>query len=257
MLMLIYVEIALLALVWRFVFIPWDFGGCFYQVWIAAIGTALAAFYPRLNGIGRVLAWVILLPIGVLLLFGSLYFAFQALFPFMLLAFALASALFPWSKKKARQAVLVSLLLIPLAAFCLYGLRHMSLVGKVRSIPPADVVELRFAPVSGKSGVIVLSNQEAITKVGMSLRHTFPYSPNHEEIKEPWRLTVSMRDGSQLAFNIGNGNCSHASFVWIQFGVEVYQNAQLREAFKTSGVSLWNAEQRRERPNNQNTGGDK
>ena len=254
MIVLIYVGIALLALAWRFVFIPWDFGGCFYQVWITAIGTALAAFYPRLNGIGRLLAWVILLPIGVLLLFGSLYFAPQSLFPFMFLAFALASALFPWSKKKARQAVLVLLLLIPLAACCLYGFRHMSLVGKVRSIPPGDVVELRFAPVSGKSDVIVLSNQEAITNVVMSLRHTFPYGPNHEGIKEPWRLTVSMRDGSQLAFNIGNGNRSHASFVWIQFGVEVYQNAQLREALKTSGVNLWDAEQRKERPSNQATG---
>ena len=50
MLALIYVVIALIALAWRFVFIPWDFGGCFYQVWITAIGAALAAFYPRLNG---------------------------------------------------------------------------------------------------------------------------------------------------------------------------------------------------------------
>ena len=64
-----------------------------------------------------------------------------------------------------------------------------------------------------------------------------------------------MRDGSQLAFNIGNGNRSHASFVWIQFGVEVYQNAQLREALKTSGVNFWDAEQRKEGPNNQDTGG--
>jgi len=255
MLVLIYVGIALLALAWRFISIPWDFGGCFYQFWVAVVGTAcFAGLCLRLKGIGRVVAWVVLLPIGALLLFGSLYFAPQALFPFMFLAFALASALFVWPKQKARQAVLVSLLLIPLTAYCFYGFRHMALVCQVRSIPPSEVAELRFTPVSGQSGTIVLSKPEAITNIVMSLRHTFPYSPNHEGIKEPWQLTVSMRDGSQLDLSIGNGSRAHASFVWIQFGVEVYQNAQLREVLQTSGVNLWNAEQGKERPNKPDAG---
>ncbi len=255
MLVLIYVGIALLALAWRFVSIPWDFGGCFYQFWIAVVGTAcLAGLYLRLTGGARVVAWVVLLPIGAFLLFGSLYFAPQALFPFMFLAFALASVLFAWPKKKTRQAVSVSLLLIPLTAYCFYGFRHMALVCQVRSIPPSEVAELRFTPVSGQSGTIVLSKPEAITNIVTSLKQTFPYGPNHEGIKEPWRLAVSMRDGSRLEFRIGNGNRAHASFVWIQFGVEVYQNAQLRGALQASGVNLWNAEQGKERQNKPDAG---
>jgi len=244
MLALIYEGTALLALVWRCVSIPWDFGGCFYQIWVAAIGTAFfAGLYPRLNRIGRAFAWVVALPIGVFLLFGSLYVAPQALFPFMFLALALVGALFLWSKEKVRLAVLVSLLLIPPCLYCSYGGRHMALLCRIRSMPPSEVAELRFTVASGQSSNIVISRPEAITSIVMSLRQTCPYSANHESIKEPWRLAVFLRDGLRLQFSIGNGNRAHPSFVWIQFGVEVYQNAQLREALQALGVNPWNAGQ--------------
>lgn len=244
MLVLIYVGIALLTLVWRFVSIPWDFGGCFYQIWVAAIGTAFfARLYPRLNRIGRGFSWAVVLPIGAFLLLGSFYVAPQALFPFMFLVFALVGALFLWSKEKVRLAVLVSLLLIPLAAYCSYGVRHIALLYRIRSMPPGEVAELRFTAASGQSSNIVISRPEAITSIVMSLRQIFPYSPNHESIKEAWRLAVFLRDGSRLQFSIGNGNRAHPSFVWIQFGVEVYQNTQLREALQALGVNPWNAEQ--------------
>ena len=238
---LIYVGLALLALAWRFAFIPWDPGGCFYQFWVAAAGLAFfAGLYPRLNRVGRVLAWLIILPIAALLFFGSLYFAPQALFPFMFLAFVLAGALSLWSKGKAVPAALVSFLLVPLIPYCFAGIDHMALLGRVRSISPGDVVEVRLTSLSDRGETIVISKPEAITNIVTSLRHIFPYSPNHEGIKEPWQLAVLLRDGSQLVLSIGNGNRAHPSFVWINFErVAAYQNAELRGALRNSGVNLW------------------
>lgn len=238
--MYIYIGTAMLAFAWRFVTIPWDFGGFFYQCWVAVVGAALfGALYPRLSKTGRLLAASALLPIGALLLFGSVYFAPQALFPFMFVAFALGGALFLWSQSKKSQTLLVSLLLIPLGAYCLYGLDHMALMVRLRSLHPEDVAELRFTSVSDDSGEIVVSRSDAVESIVRSLRHTSPYGPNHEGIESPWRVTMAMRDGSSIGFRLGNGNRDHPSFVWIQFGVEVYQNAELREALRTAGVELW------------------
>lgn len=236
----IYVGIAILAFVWRFVCIPWDFGGCFYQFWVALVGTAFfAGLYPRLSSAGQRLAQVVMFPIGMLLLFGSVYFAPQALSPFMFVAFVLAGALFLWSKSRRAQAILVSLLLVPLGAYCLYGYGHMALLLRLRSLQPRDVAELRFGPVSEEEGNIVVSKPDAVETIVNSLKDTHPYSPNHEGIEQPWQLTITMQDGSLLDFSVGSGNRVHPSSVWIEFGAEVYQNAQLRKALVAAGVNLW------------------
>jgi len=236
----IYLCIAVSAVVWRLAAIPWDFGGCFYQGWVALVGTAFfLEFYPRLNERSRRLAQVILLPMGGFLQFGVVYFAPQALFPFMVLALALFGMLFLLSKSKTPLVVLVSLVLIPLGAWCVHGVAHMRGVVRLRSLASDDVTELRLAQGSGGNTKTVINNRDAVERIVRSLKSTTPYSPNHEGIKQPWRLTIALRSGSSLDLNIGNGNRAHPSFVWIQFGVEVYQNTDLRAALLEASANLW------------------
>jgi hypothetical protein len=47
-----------------------------------------------------------------------------------------------------------------------------------------------------------------------------------------------MRDGSTIGFSLGSGNREHPETTWIQFGVEVYQNAKLAEALREAGLPL-------------------
>lgn len=236
----IYICISLSAVVWRLVTIPWDFGGYFLHGWLALMGTAFFVdLYLRLSERLRLLASVILLPMGAFLQFGAVYFAPQALFPFMGVAVALFGVLALLSKSKSRPAVLASLILIPLGAWCGYGFAHMRLVVRLRSLPPEEVTELRLTQGSSGSTKTVINNREAVERIVRSFKSTAPYSPNHEGIKQPWRLTIVMRDGSSLDLNIGNGNRAHPSFVWIQFGVEVYQNAELRVALLKASANLW------------------
>jgi hypothetical protein len=235
-----YLCVSLFAVVWRLVTSSWDFGGCFYQGWVALVGTAFfVEFYPRLSERLRVLAKMTLLPMGAFLQFGAISFAPQALFPFMFVALALFGVLFLLSKSKTPLAGLAFLILIPLGAWCAYGFAHMRSVVRLRSVPPGEVTELRLSQGSSVSPNTVITNREAVERIVRSLKSTTPYSPNHEGIKQPWRLTIAMRDGSSLNLNVGNGNRAHPSFVWIQFGVEVYQNAELRDAFLRASANLW------------------
>jgi|ERR1043166_1112751 hypothetical protein len=236
----VYACVAALALVWRLLAMPWDFGGCFFQVWVSAVGLGFwVAFYPRLDGRSRGIAVLTILPLAAFAVWGSLYFAPQALFPFLFTAFVIGGALFRWSRARTWQAIAVSLLLVPLAAYCFYGARHIRMIMRLRALQPDDVAELRLSPRAGARTASVVGAREALAIIVPSLRATTPYSPNHETIRQPWRLTIALRDGSSVALDLGDGNRAHPAFVWVQFGVAVYQNPELGEAFARAGVLPW------------------
>ena len=85
-----------------------------------------------------------------------MYFAVVSLLPFMFVAAAFGGTLFLWSKSKKVQAILVSLLLIPLGLWCLGALGHMALLVRLRSLEPNNVAEIRFATIrSGKTSIVI------------------------------------------------------------------------------------------------------
>jgi hypothetical protein len=184
-------------------------------------------------------AIVILLPLGAFLLFGSVYFAPQALFPFLFMAAVVAGVLSLLSRSKTPHAVALALLLLPLGAYGLYGVRHMAAVLALRSLRADDVIRLRLSRAGTSFVNPVIDERQAVESVVRALHRTTPYSPNHESIRRPWRLTITMRDGSSRELDIGDGNVAHPGFVWIQFGVEVYQNPELRQALMKAGVNPW------------------
>ncbi len=235
-----YVGVVLLTFVWRVLAIPRDFGGCILQFWIAVAGVLFfGKLFPRLNVGGRRVAQWVLLPVATLLMLGTVYFAPQALFPFLFVALIVVGALYSWSTSRTTQALLLSLLLVPLGVFCVYGYQRMALATRLRSLQTSDVAETRFAPLSENTTDIVVDKPEALEIIVASLKGTYPYSPNHEGIERPWRVTVAMQDGSSVEFEMGHGNRAHPSFAWLQFGVEVYQDPQLCHALAAAGVRPW------------------
>ena len=131
----VYGAVVLLAFVWRFLSILWDLGGCFFQFWVAVVAVFFfVTLFPQLTRTRQMIAQLLLLPIGALLQFGSIYFVPQSLFPFLLVALAVVAGLFWWSSARGPGAVFISLLLVPLGIYCLYGLKHMVLLSRVRSL---------------------------------------------------------------------------------------------------------------------------
>ena len=103
---------------------------------------------------------------------------------------------------------------------------------------PDRVSELSFTSAWAENQTVRVTEPKAVANIVSSLSYTSPYSPNKESIRQPWHLVIIMRDGSTIGFSLGSGNREHPETTWIQFGVEVYQNAKLAEALREAGLPL-------------------
>ena len=217
-----------IALIFRLSSLPSDFGGCFYQVWVSVIGLGiLAPLLPRLKPLPRALGALIVLPDLLFLLYGSLRFAPQVLFPFVFLAGVTTGACYLWSRSKLRLAVILALALIPIMADSyFYGVAHMRQVTRIRGLLPQEIQEVRIED-SSQGRKMVIRDGHTLALITKGLSDTSPYSPNHEGISLPRQMIIHLVDGSEINFRIGKGNRAHPETVWIEFGVKVYQNPSL------------------------------
>lgn len=217
-----------IALIFRFSSLPSDFGGCIFQMGVSIGGLAvLAVLAPRLKPFPRTLTVLVVVPDAIFLVWGSLHFAPQVLFPFVFLAGVTTGACYLWSRSKPRLAALVALALIPiLADSYFYGVAHMRQVDRIRCLLPQEIQEVRIEG-SSQGRKLVIRDGQTLALLAKGLGDTSPYSPNHESISLPRQMIIHLVDGSEINFRIGKGNQAHVETVWIEFGVEVYQNPSL------------------------------
>jgi hypothetical protein len=233
--------IAVIALVFRFCTRPSDVGGCFFQVWVSLVGTGGFGFAMLfLKGPGRTLAGIVLFPLVAGLIVGSLYFAPQALFPFLFFGGAFGAAAWFHSRTQVRYARIAALLLIPLAGYCFYGAQHMSLVSQFRRLNDGSIRKITFTPVEERK-TIVIDGIDACNRIARSLATTWPYSPNHDKPDKYCDVAIELTDGKTIQCRIGKGNRVDPETAWIAFDVAVYQNAELVHALERDAPGLWTA----------------
>ena len=224
---------------WRFLAVAWDFGGFFFQLWISLVGTAgYVAALVLLNGTYRIVAGSGFFLVVALLSLGTIYFAPQALFPFLFFVGAMAAAVWLRFKSKPRYALLVLLLLIPLGAYCIHGLSDMATIIRFRKLAGAELQAIEFTNLETKQKILIES-PEARNRIVASLAHTTPYSPNHEGVRNAWEFSLRLKHGSVLRCVVGKGNRAHPEAAWISFGESVYQNADLMRVLKRDAPGLW------------------
>lgn len=222
------------AMALRFLTIPWDFGGFFFQVWMTLVGTAAATeLLGRLKRLPRILVGCIAFPLVTFLMFGTIYFAPQLLFPFMFFGGAGCVAIWFWSQAKWIPAGLVALLLLPLALYCGYGAKHISQLIRFENLKGSDLKEIRFTPLTDTHETTTVREPATLARIADSLRFTSPYSPNHEGIRNPVEMVLLLTDGSTISLSLGKGNRAHPETAWIGFGIEAYQNPQLSRVLAT------------------------
>jgi hypothetical protein len=213
-------------------------GGAWFHFWGCAVAaTALAKLDDVPKKRLRIFGVVVIYFIGLLLAVGSMYFAPQSLFPFLFLGGVLILVCWVWPKTSKLGAVAVavvfSALLVPFAYGCVDGIRHMCRVLRLRSLgsKPEGVKNIEIIPLSAGSGtlnsVIRIVDRNKTATILQALQNTYPYSPNHETIRDPWQVTVRFRSGEKLTFELGRGNRAHPSAAWIDFDHGVYQNERL------------------------------
>ena len=223
--------IALSAFAVRFLTIPWDFGGCFFQVWMSMVGTAgFMALLSRLKSMQRILTCCLLIPCLAICFFGPVYFAPQAFFPFFFLAAAIGAALWLWSQSINLAAILMALVLVLIGGCCGGSVKHMALLTRFRSLTGSALREIRFKPVAEGNQTIMVGEPKALARIAASLHSTSPYSPNHESVGKSWEMILVLADGPPIRCWVGCGNRSHPDTGCIQFDSAVYQNPELPRA---------------------------
>ncbi|MBI1373410.1 MAG: hypothetical protein GC159_11830 [Phycisphaera sp.] len=225
------------SLVVRFSTLPPDAGGLFFQVWIAAVGlSVLAALPPYLKPWPRAVVSLVLVPDLMLLVWGSTLFAPQLLFPFMFLGGVIGAACYFWSASRRPPALLFALAAVPLSVgVWAYAVPHMRTLQHLRTLGPGELREVRIEDERNKTA-LVIDDRATLRAIAEQLADTSPYSPNHEGIAQPQRMTLRLDDGSTIDCKIGKGNRVNPDTVWIAFGVEDYQNASLYPTLRAQGV---------------------
>lgn len=239
----LYISILSVFLLYRIFVLPSDFGGAWFQCLFGIMGMLYLSFAVScLKGVPERIARWLCLMLWTLVQIGSLYFAPQSLLPLVLVIFVFATVII----HRDKLGIVVGLVLttIPLASYCSYGINHIVLVTKIRSLAESEVHELRFInvrDVSSDKTEIVVTDPQVIHKIVIALHDISPYSPNHDGIVEPWFLQVGLLDGSSLEFQIGRGTSANPQTAWIQFGVEVYQSDNLYRLLQEANLKIWSS----------------
>jgi len=220
--------VALVALAVRFLISPWDFGGCFFQVWMTLVGTAgFTMLLAQLKTRQRILASCVLVPCLVICFFGPIFFPPQIFFPFFFLGAAVWGIFRLGSLSRFPLALLVSLTLIPISVFCMSGINHMVHLIQFRELKGSDLREIKFEAIEGSKTNIVISDPAMVARIARAIHATWPYSPNHEGIPTSWLVLIYGKDGTLTSCQIGKGNRAHPKFASVHFDSDIYQNPEL------------------------------
>lgn len=212
------------CLVYRIVTNTEDVGGTFFLCWFTMAGIVGCATLARnLVGPRRAGLRVSVVLIAALQV-GTNAFAPQALLPFALLTALLVVAL----TLPARGALCLLLLGVVLIPYLRYGARQVATITAVRTLRPGDVASIELEGATRQ----VIDAPERVAVVVEALRHTVPYSPNHQSPTSPLEATVVLRDGARLSFTLSlNSHWDHHS-VWVRIGVSTYSNPALLGALR-------------------------
>jgi hypothetical protein len=235
---LIFVVVVVVSLVWRFLSVPSNGGGLFFQLWfsiVSLIGLALILAPKRSQG-SKLFLRLVILPLVSFISVASIYFAVQALFPFMILS-VLLGALWASGGETKLKVIWGSLIILPLLAYCYYGASHILMVQRLKGLDYRQVSQIEFkgmSPVERQDISVLITSPEEIKPITDALSQTTSYSPNHESIKNHWCTTITLKSGERFVFRAGKGNRAHPETAWVQFGVEVYQNPALYRALSSN-----------------------
>lgn len=234
------------SIAWRFLSVPWDFGGLWFQAWSSIVWMAALAYAPKASRLLRRGHWFIAVPIACSAAFASIYYAAQDVLPFAFAGFFVLGAQQLREKGKGTQSLLMCLLLLPISVWMIASIVDMRHVYEFRHLRAESVssIEFRLAGMPQKS--FRLTSRESIASIAHALAYTHPYSPNHESIKEPWSVSIRLRTGRAYDFELGHGNRAYPQAGWIDIGAGTYQNLSLcRVLCSELRLPLWMAEAER------------
>jgi len=234
----VFASVSFAILLLRIVLDGWDQGGLFLHVWISVVGSValhklIARYGPRSLPVVR----YAVLPLGMFVLIANVFFAAQIVFPFLALAALVAAAIPVWVEDRRVYVILVVLLSPLIVAWCVfYGVRRMVTIVRLRTLDPAEVTYVRFAPADGRQPPAMIRDPQRISAIVRALHDLTPYSPNHESIRDASAVEIVPRSGAPIRFSAGVSDRQESPTAsWIEFGVDDYRSEALLRTLRESG----------------------
>jgi len=225
-----YVLAAVVALAWRALALPWDFGGLFIQFVATAFGVMvfLAAKPPTRGRLQRAIFFTLFAASCGLWSFEA-YYAPQAALPFVVSCFVLALV---WAGDKRTNVKLVDTLAValPVGALLAYGVYSAAPAYRLRHLDARRVLAVEVVPSSygeGGAGRMELTSPGDLTEFAEASAATAPYLPGRERYPALWRATVVLDSGERFHFEVDEGAGGSPDNCVIRFRNTGYQNGPL------------------------------
>ena len=224
-----YVLAAAVALAWRALALPWDFGGLFIQFVATAFGVMvfLAAKPPARGRLQRAVFFTLFTASCGLWSFEA-YYAPQAALPFVISCFVLALV---WAGDKRTKVKLVDTLAValPLAALLTYGVYSAAPAYRLRHLDARRVLAVELVPSYGEGGAtkLELTSWDDLTEFARASVATTPYLPGRERYPATWRAAVVFESGERFYFAVDEGAGGSPDNCLIRFRNTSYQNRPL------------------------------
>ena len=239
----VFSAIVVFTVIWRFIFIPSNFGGGFLQVWLSGLG--FAALYNSTLTENKLTA-KIFAPLMGLTIFAANYFGMPVLIltlvPLGLCAMALLA------KDPVKMTAAWTIFVVGLGGYLVLFAMMQSHYFKMCFADSDSIEKIVFSeleeeyPKKGekpkKLGYLEIIDPETTKAIGESLWYTYSYAPNHEGIHQRWHVSIHFKDGSALEFRVGKGNRVDPKTAWIKIGGN-YQNPALGKVLNGPLVELW------------------
>lgn len=235
-----FLAVSLFTFTWRVMFIPASGGDRFGHVVVCGLVLLVMAKLHNLRPAPRVFAAITLLLTGTAISICGMYFRSLVAFSFVLIGVLLLGFAWLWSNSSksgtAVSAVIALMLLLPAAYFCANQVRHARKLLELRFFSPELVSQVKFISPTTKPDVVV-ATRDKVAKIVMALHSTYPYGPYQESMREPRQVVISLQEGDNITFVVGQGNRRNPKTVWIEFDRGSYQNARLYKVL-TSELKL-------------------
>lgn len=227
----VYALAAAVALAWRALAMPWDFGGLFIQFVATAFGVMVfvAAKPPTRGRVQRAVFYALFTASCGLWSFEAYYDPGAAL-PFVISCFILALV---WAGDKRTSVKLVNTLAValPVAALITFGVYGAAPAYRLRNLDAGRVHAVEFLSASygvqGGETRVELTSREDVAEFVDALRETTPYAPSHLRDPSLWLVTVVLNSGERLQFRLDDTTGRGPTACRLLLRGDYYQNRDL------------------------------
>lgn len=238
---LILLATTLVSIIWQHFFTVSDSGSQYFKIMILIFGCIFCIkASSKLSYKENLIINSIVIPLLSFSIIASIFVYVGLLFSFCFSAFTIGISIYIRSKSRILSKTFI-IILIPLLYLNYYSCLSMHNVYYLKHLNSEKINKIILVN-NNKHMQIEIISKTNISQIVAALGNTYPYSPNHEQIQNPWKMIIN--DGSEnIELTIGKGNKYATENVWINIPgrfAGIYQNITLYNVLVSElDLAIW------------------